>query len=232
MTNRVAIATGASGGIGQAVCHALGNCGVRVVKIVHNRDPLGIPGVSSARGNLMSANNTTLMAHDIVVREGAIDYLICCHAAPLGADFRSVIGVDLVGSWNICQAVLPHMKARGFGRIVLFSSIRAHWPRAGQTAYAAAKAGVEGLTRALAVEYGQYGITVNCIAPGAVDTPRTRDNIARGIVSERELLARTPTGALASAADVANCVLWLVSDGAASVNGQVIYVDGGWSVTG
>ena len=124
------------------------------------------------------------------------------------------------------------MAENRWGRVIFFSSIRAQQPRPGQVAYATAKAAIEGMTRALAVKDGHYGITVNCIAPGAVDTPRTRTNIAAGIVSEAELISRTPNGRLATTADVVNTVLWLISDEASHVNGQVITVDGGWSVRG
>ena len=161
------------------------------------------------------------------------EYLICCHAAPIGATFQQQIDVDLVGAYNACMAVLPGMVERHFGRIVLLGSIRAQQPRPhGQIAYAAAKAGIEGLARAIAAEYGPHGITCNVVAPGAVDTPRTRANIAAGTVSEAELISRTPTGRLATVQDVAAAVLWLCGDSAAMVNGQVITVDGGWSVRG
>ena len=99
-------------------------------------------------------------------------------------------------------------------------------------AYAAAKAGTEGLARALASEYGPHGITCNVVAPGAVDTPRTRANIAAGIVSEAELIARTPAGRLTKPEEVAAAVLWLCSDTAAMINGVTLMVDGGWSISG
>jgi 2-hydroxycyclohexanecarboxyl-CoA dehydrogenase len=160
------------------------------------------------------------------------DIVICCHAAPITSRVEDVIKIDVIGTLLTVIPILPIMSQKNFGRVVLFSSIRAHHPRPGQVAYATAKSAIEGMTRALAVEYGPYGITINCIAPGAVDTPRTRANIAAGIVSEEELVERTPNGRLATVDDVCSTVLWLVSDGAAHVNGQVITVDGGWSVNG
>jgi NAD(P)-dependent dehydrogenase (short-subunit alcohol dehydrogenase family) len=162
-----------------------------------------------------------------------IDALVCCHAAPIGASFEQQIAVDLIGAYNACMAVLPGMVARQWGRIVLLGSIRAQHPRpAGQMAYAAAKSSVEGLARAIAVEYGCDGITCNVVAPGAVLTPRTSANIAAGTVSENELVGRTPAGRLCTPADVAALVVWLLSDSAAMVNGETIHVDGGWSVSG
>ena len=206
MTNRVAVVTGAYGGIGRAVCDVL---------------ELLLP--------------TRRLGHEFDVTRppyGLVcDVLICCHAAFSDAKFREVIGVDLIGTYNVCLSVLPHMLEQHYGRIVTFSSIRAHAPRPGQAAYAAAKSGVEGLTRALAVEYGPQGILVNCVAPGAVLTPRTTENIRRGIVSEEELKARTPTGRLTTPEEVARVVAWLVSE-ECHVNGQVVVVDGGWSISG
>lgn len=199
---RTAIVTGATGGIGRAVVAALVNADYEVFPIRHSRQ--------GERGEIV----------------------ICCHAAPVNSTFEDMLDVDIASTIDSVVPSLQLMSLVGFGRVVLFSSIRAHHPRPGQVAYATAKAAIEGMTRALAVEYGCYGITVNCIAPGAVDTPRTRANIAAGLVSESELIERTPNGRLATVGDVCNTVLWLVSDGAAHVNGQVITVDGGWSVRG
>ena len=166
------------------------------------------------------------------VKPDIADIAVCCHAAPIDSSFDSVMTIDVTDTLSFIDESVPYMKNKKWGRVVLFSSIRAHHPRPGQVAYATAKAAIEGMTRALAVEYGRYGITINCIAPGAVDTPRTRANIAAGIVNEQELISRTPNGRLATVEDICNTVLWLVSNGAAHVNGQVITVDGGWSVSG
>ena len=207
---RVAVVTGAGGGIGQAVSKAL--------RVEYPTHPL-----KRAQYNVVSDS--------FPVRNCSI--LVCCHAASIGVSFLRQLEVDLVGAYNACMAVLPGMVERRFGRIVLLGSIRAHQPRPiGQIAYAAAKAGIEGLARAIASEYGGFGITCNVVAPGAVDTPRTRANIAAGTVSEADLISRTPAGRLATVQDVAAAVLWLCSDSAAMVNGQVITVDGGWSIRG
>ena len=207
MTSHVAVVTGAGGGIGRVVC-------------------------ANLRAIFQSVRS---LGHEFDVRHPpyglACGVLVCCHAAPPDSDFESVIEIDLTGTYNVCKSVLPHMIEQGYGRIVTFSSIRAHAPRPGFAAYAAAKAGVEGLTRALAVEYGPQGILVNCVAPGAVLTPRTVENIRRGVVSEEELKARTPTGRLTTPEEVARVVAWLVSE-ECHINGQVIVVDGGWAISG
>ncbi len=207
MPNRVAIVTGAGGGIGRAVCTVL-------------RDFATVTGQGheslDARKEIKSLKT---------------DILVCCHAAPSSDEAYRIIMADLMLTYRLCMAVLPHMAAQGFGRIITMSSIRASHPRSGFAAYSAAKAGVEGLTRALAVEYGPKGVLVNCVAPGAVLTPRTTENIRRGVVSEEELKARTPTGRLTTPEEVAQVILWLISD-ECHINGQTIICDGGWSISG
>lgn len=212
---RTALVTGATGGIGSAVAEAMIDKGYLIL--------------APTRKDLDVTNETDVATY---CSRTKYDTLILCHAAKIGCGLEEQLNIDVKASWSFISCSLVFWRLNNFGRIVLFSSIRAHHPRPGQVAYATAKAATEGMTRALAVEYGRYGITVNCIAPGAVDTPRTRANVAAGIVSEQELINRTPNGRLATVDDVCNTVLWLVSDGAAHVNGQVITVDGGWSVNG
>lgn len=180
--------------------------------------------------NLLGYEIKAIRHTDLKGQAGEI--LICCHAAPIGSSLSETLTIDVQNTYDAVCELTPHMREIGFGRIVLFSSIRARQPRPGQINYAIAKSAIEGMTRALAVEYGPYGITVNCIAPGAVDTARTRANIAIGIVSETELIERTPNGRLGTVEEIVHTVQWLVGDRAAHVNGQVITVDGGWSVKG
>jgi len=241
LSGRVAIVTGASGAIGSAVARAFWNTPWidDVMVLVTHAEPY----LSYVEGEmndtpwekqteLTDSESVKKLVGDALTLKGEIGLLICAHSAPAGSDMRQLFEVDVLGTYNVCQAVLPYMQERDYGRIVLFSSIRAHAPRPGQVAYATAKAAIEGMTRALAVEYGPYGIIVNCIAPGAVESPRTQANIAAGTVTREELERRTPAGRLATPEDVAACVLWLCSPAAAMVNGQVITVDGGWSVQG
>ena len=165
----------------------------------------------------------------VFLRREPIHAMIFAHAAPMDAEPDQLLEIDVTMTLHICQIVYGFT---GRGRIILFSSIRALMPRIGQTGYAAAKAAIEGMTRALAIKYGPRGVTVNCIAPGAVESPRTEANIAAGVVSREELIARTPTGRLTTPEDVANLALFLCSPQAAQITGQVITVDGGWSVQG
>ena len=226
-SGKVALVTGATGAIGGAVYAALRAAGC--AHVAHpSRMDLDVTQVFDVHTYL----------EQLKTEFGRLDILVACHAASLGVLLGDILHIDLWATANLCQAalrfggVMRGQRPGGQGRVVLFSSIRAHWPLPGQAAYAAAKAGIEGLTRALAVAYGAYGITVNCVAPGAVYSPRTTKSIAAGVVSEAELMARMPAGRLTMPEDVANAVLWLCSEEAAMVNGQIITLDGGWSVQG
>lgn len=213
-----AAVTGAGGGLGVPICADMRESGWDVIGLAH------VYGWDVTQPSFEEMVNVPHLQ--------PVDALVCCHAAPIGASFEQQIAIDLIGAYNACMAVLPGMVARHWGRIVLLGSIRAAAPRPGQIGYAVAKAGIEGLARAIAVEYGHHGITCNVVAPGAVLTPRTTANIAAGIVSEAELLARTPVGRLCTPTDVANAVVWLLSDAAEMVNGITLTIDGGWSAHG
>ena len=138
----------------------------------------------------------------------------------------AILDVNLRGAVNAVRAVVGTMKARHAGRILNVSSVFAACGYPGQTAYAASKSALEGLTRVWARELGPHGITVNAVRPGYVRTPM---NAGNGPDLEREVLARTPLRRLGEPADVAAAFLWLASDDAAFVTGAVIPVDGGFS---
>ena len=139
-------------------------------------------------------------------------------------EWRKVLGTDLDGVFFCCRAVLPHMIGQKSGKIVTMSSM---WGQVGascEAAYSAAKAGVIGLTRALAKEVGPSGISVNCVAPGVIDTEM---NQKLGQEALAELAEETPLGRLGTAADVAGCVSFLCSPAADFVTGQVLSANGG-----
>lgn len=139
-------------------------------------------------------------------------------------EWRKVLGTDLDGVFFCCRAVLPHMIGQKSGKIVTMSSM---WGQVGascEAAYSAAKAGVIGLTRALAKEVGPSGISVNCVAPGVIDTEM---NQKLGPDALAELAEETPLGRLGTAADIAGCVSFLCSPAADFVTGQVLSANGG-----
>jgi 3-oxoacyl-[acyl-carrier protein] reductase len=146
------------------------------------------------------------------------------------ADWDSVMAVHLRGSFLMTRAVQAHMTQAGFGRIVNLSSTSALGNR-GQANYAAAKAGVQGFTKTLALELGRFGVTANAIAPGFIETEMTRATADRMDVPFEDFKAAVvkdiPVGRGGLPADVAHAVSFLVSDEAGFVSGQVLYVAGG-----
>jgi 3-oxoacyl-[acyl-carrier protein] reductase len=145
-------------------------------------------------------------------------------------DWRTVLNVHLTGTFLCSRAAQRHMVERGYGRIVNVSSTSALGNR-GQANYSAAKAGVVGLTKTLAIELGRYGVTVNAVAPGFIETEMTRATAARlGLDFEEfveEVVKEIPVGRGGWPEDVAAAILYLASEEAAFVSGQVLYVAGG-----
>jgi 3-oxoacyl-[acyl-carrier protein] reductase len=137
-----------------------------------------------------------------------------------------VLAVNLKGTFLCAQAALVRMRERGWGRVINTSSIGS-LGNIGQANYAASKAGVIGLTRTLALEYAKYGITVNCIAPGAVMTPMLAG--VPGPIRER-ITGQIPMGRIADPAEIAGVHAFLASEDAGYITGQVLFVDGGMSV--
>ncbi len=139
-------------------------------------------------------------------------------------DWDAVISTNLTSVFRMSQAVLrPMMKART-GRIISISSVVGHMGNAGQTNYAAAKAGMTGFTKSLAAEVGSRGITVNCVAPGFIDTDMTAE-LPEDITNK--MLARIPAGRLGNVKEIAATVAFLASPGAAYITGETIHVNGG-----
>lgn len=141
-------------------------------------------------------------------------------------DFDQVIRVNLRGTWLMCREVAKVMREQESGRIINISS-RAWLGNRGQTNYSASKAGVVGLTRALALELGKYNISVNAIAPGLIDTPLTQ---ALPEAVKQKLIEAQPTKTIGQPQDVANMVSFLSKEETEFITGQTLYVDGGKSI--
>lgn len=140
------------------------------------------------------------------------------------SDWDQVLDTNLKGAFNCAKAVVKTMMKNRWGRIVNISSVVGFSGNAGQANYAAAKAGMVGLTKALAREFASRAITVNCVAPGYIVTEMT-ETLAESV--QQKLIGEIPLGTLGTAADVAAAVAYFVSDGAAYVTGQTIHVNGG-----
>ena len=238
---RVALVTGASRGIGRAIALELARLGAIVAgtatsaagakAIGEYLAEAGIRGEGFAM-DVTQANQVERVFGDISARLG--DVAILVNNAGITRDnlllrmreeeWQAVIDTDLTAVYRLCKlAIRPMMKAR-FGRIVNIASVVGATGNAGQTNYSAAKAGLIGFTKALAREVGSRGITVNCVAPGFIDTDMTR------VLSEAQrtaLLAHVPLARFGDAAEVAACVGFLASSGAAYVTGSTLHVNGG-----
>ena len=139
-------------------------------------------------------------------------------------DWDEVINTNLKSVFKLSQSVVRKMMKNRYGRIINISSVVGHTGNAGQTNYTAAKAGMSGFTKSLAQEIGSRGVTVNCVAPGFIDTDMTR-NLPEDY--EKQLLNKIPLGKLGSPNDIANAVAFLASDDASYITGETLHINGG-----
>jgi 3-oxoacyl-[acyl-carrier protein] reductase len=240
LTGRTALVTGASGGIGGAIARQLHGRGAQVVLTGRRRDALD--ELAAALGERVVVEPADLALPDaaqglieLVEGRGGLDILV--NNAGLTRDnlamrlkdddWQTVLDVNLTAGFRLMRASLRGMMKRRFGRIVSISSVVAVTGNPGQVNYAAAKAGMIGMTKALAAEVASRGITVNCVAPGMIETAMTD---ALSEAQRAQLLGRIPAGHLGSGADVAAAVVYLASDEAAYVTGQTLHVNGGMAM--
>jgi 3-oxoacyl-[acyl-carrier protein] reductase len=246
LVGRVAIVTGGARGIGRAIAEEFLKEGAKVVIV----DILEEELMSTAK-ELSRYGDVTAVKADITKKEdrerivkvtlekyGRIDILvnnagIAIQKAAIDmdlSDWQRVIDINLTAVFLCSQAVAKHMIKSGRGGVIInISSMLGFMGLELRSAYCASKAGVIGLTKALAVEWGKYGIRVVAVAPGYVATERVIDLIRRGIVNEAELKRRTPLGRLAKPEEVAKLVAYLASDDASYVNGATVLIDGGYT---
>jgi 3-oxoacyl-[acyl-carrier protein] reductase len=247
VTQRVAIVTGSARGIGAATARRLAADGMAVA--VLDLDEAASAGtvkeIADAGGRALAVGADVSQTDQVEAAVGRV-------AAELGEptvlvnnagvirdnllfkmtddDWDTVLGVHLRGAFLMCRATQKYMVEQSYGRIVNLSSSSALGNR-GQVNYSAAKAGMQGFTKTLAIELGRFGITANAVAPGFIVTDMTAATAARVGVSfedfQQAAAARIPVRRVGHPADVANTISFLVSEGAGFVSGQVIYVAGG-----
>lgn len=236
----VAVVTGGSRGIGRATVELLCAHGWDVVFCYCSNDDAAhevseATGAIAVKADVADREQIESMTEKVIGMFGHIDLLVNNAAVSVSGLFTDVTdeqwerlySVNVNGVINCTKSVLPHMLRRNFGRIINISSM---WGKVGASCevhYSATKAAVIGLTRALAKEVGLSGITVNCIAPGVIDTEM---NAHFSDSDKAELASETPLGRIGTPADVAHAVEFLAGEGGGFITGQVISVDGGFAI--
>jgi len=259
LKGRTALVTGSTSGIGLGIAEALTREGANVVlngfgdkaEIEALRARLADTyrvTVKYDGADMSKADAIEAMMKAAIAEFGAIDVLVnnagIQHVAPVDEfpvpKWDAIIAINLSAAFHTTRVALPAMKAKGWGRIVNIASAHALVASPFKSAYVAAKHGIAGFTKTIALEVAELGITVNAVCPGYVLTPLVEKQIpdtakARGITEEQVirdvLLAAQPTKKFVAVEEVAALTLFLASDGAASITGAVIPIEGGWTAT-
>ncbi len=241
LDGKTALVTGASGGIGTAIARSLHSQGAAVVLSGTRIDALQqLADSLGDRAYVCPADLRSVDASDTLIKDteaaaGPLDILV--NNAGLtrdmlalrmkDEDWQAVIDVDLTAPFRLCRAALKGMLRRRAGRIIGIGSIVGTTGNAGQANYAAAKAGMIGMTKALAAEVASRGVTVNLVAPGFIETPMTD---ALSETQKVKLTESIPLGRLGQPSDIANAVVYLASDEASWVTGATFHVNGGMAM--
>jgi len=241
LKDKVAIVTGASQGIGRDTALVLAEAGAKVVVAARNEEKLAalVAEITAAGGeafalklDVADAEQVKAGFKQVVEKFGRLDILVNNAAVTRDGlamrmkkdDWDAVLQTNLTGAHLCIQQALPTMLKARAGRIINISSIVAQMGNAGQANYVAAKAGLIGLTKAIAIEIASRNITVNAVAPGFIATPMT--DVLPDKVKE-ELKVKIPLGRMGSPRDVAAAIVFLASDEAAYITGHVLNVNGG-----
>ena len=240
LTGKIAIVTGASRGIGRGLAMALAARGAVVVAAARGENAAGTVAEIVAAGGAAEAatvdvtdsESVTALMAGTVERHGRIDILVNNAGVARDQlvlrmkrdDWDSVIAANLTGAFVCAQAAVKTMVRQRSGRIISISSVVGQMGNAGQVNYAASKAGLIGLTKALAKEVASRGITVNAVTPGLIDTDMTKAITDK---AQDDWSGQIPLGRIGTAADVAAAVCFLASDEASYITGHVLAVNGG-----
>ena len=250
LLNRNAIVTGAAQGMGLAIAKALYREGARLLlmdvnekAVIAAAKEIDLNGARAPgrRGDVTKLDEVQALVKEVKALWGSVDILVNNAGGALHTphvleeirekDWNLVVDVNLKGTFLCCQAVIPGMAKQGKGVIVNMSALAGHWRASlAGVQYVAAKAGVEGLTRQLAYDWGKSGIRVNAIAPTVTLTGDRIQGLweAKGEEERREVLSAIPLGRLGTPEEVASVVVFLASDESSFITGITIDVNGGW----
>jgi 3-hydroxybutyrate dehydrogenase len=257
LAGKTAIVTGSTSGIGLAYARAFAGAGANVVLNGFGE----VDAIEAARAELAASSGAKALHHpadmtdpdqivdlvqfavaecggcDIAVSNAGIQHVAPIEDFPT-EKFDAIIAINLSSAWHLMRAAVPHMKAKGWGRIITTASAHSLVASPNKSAYVMAKHGVAGLTKTIALETAAHGITVNCVSPGYVWTPLVENQIpdtmkARGLSRDQVvndvLLAAQPTKQFVTPEQVAALALFLCRDEAASITGANLSMDGGWT---
>lgn len=230
-TPRTVLVTGGSRGIGLGCARAFAAAGHRVA-VTSSSTPVNEAGLLAVKCDVTDVDQVEAAVAQVEEQLGPVEVLVANAGITRDGllvrmsedDFADVVATNLTATWRLAKRVVPKMMKARWGRIIAVSSVGAYIGAPGQANYAASKAGLIGLARSIAREYGPRGITANVVAPGPIDT----DMLAALPDDKRALLAaQVPVGRIGTVAEVAAAVTFLASEPAAYITGAVVPVDGG-----
>jgi 3-oxoacyl-[acyl-carrier protein] reductase len=244
LKDRVALVTGGSRGIGRAAVECFAKLGANVVvnylsdqthadSAVRDAEAEGV-GALAVQADVAKTVDAKRLVDATINKFGRLDFLVCnagiWEGGPIDEmsedSWDRTIELNLKGTWTVCHAAVPAMKKQGFGRIVIVSSTAGQRGEANVSNYAASKGGQISFTKSLAAELGPFGINVNSVAPGWVDTDMCADAFARDGFREA-LEATIPVGRVATPEDIGWPIVFLCTEWARHINGEILNVNGG-----
>jgi 3-oxoacyl-[acyl-carrier protein] reductase len=244
LAGKVAIVTGGSRGIGKAVANLLASFGANVVVNYVRDEAAAAATVALVRehgaeaiaiqADVAQLTDAARLVNETLERFGRIDFLICNAGIWEGGPVEAIseelwdktIDINLKGTWSVCRAAVPIMKQQEFGRIVIVSSTAGQRGEAFVSNYAASKGGQISFTKSLSTELASFGINVNCVAPGWVETEMTAD-VSADQASLDAILSTIPRGRMATPEEIAGPIVFLCSEWATNITGEILNVNGG-----